>query len=130
MTPAAVVTAGGHANHGEEGGGGWLATSGAIILILVLVNALWPQPQPMGRGGIEMLDMPGVDRLELKVSGMRCNGCVESVTRALNECTGVDETSVDLAAGRADVRGSGFDRSSLAEAVRALGFEVEVVVAE
>ena len=53
-------------------------------------------------------------------------GCVESVTRAINECEGVEETLVDLAAGRARVRGSGFDRSALAEAVRSLGFEVEV----
>lgn len=131
MTPAAAPTAGGHEHHGEESGlGRWFGIGCAILLILLLVNAMWPQPQPMGRGDIEMLDTSNPDLLELTVAGMRCNGCVESVTRALNECVGVDETMVDLAAGRASVRGSGFDRSSIAEAVRALGFEVEVAPAE
>jgi copper chaperone CopZ len=84
----------------------------------------------MGRGDLKMKDFEDGNTIELTVTGMRCNGCVESVTRAINECEGVEETSVDLAAGRARVRGSGFDRSSLAEAVRSLGFEVEVIPAE
>ena len=61
---------------------------------------------------------------------MRCNGCVESVRRALNETHGVEDATVDLAAGRASVRGSGFDRSLLAEKVRGLGFEVDIVTAD
>jgi copper chaperone CopZ len=77
-----------------------------------------------------MKTLPDVDQLELTVSGMRCNGCVESVTRALNECEGVEDTTVDLAAGRASVRGSGFDRSVLADKIRALGFEVETAATE
>ena len=100
----------------------------AIALILILVNALWPKPRPFPK---EFQTMDGTDRdaeerVELSVTGMRCNGCVESVTRALNECEGVDDASVDLAGGRAVVRGSGFDRSAIAAAVRSLGFEVEV----
>ena len=77
-----------------------------------------------------MITTPNVDVLELSVAGMRCNGCVESVTRALNESGGVENAIVDLAAGRASVRGSGFDRSRLAEKIRGLGFEVEIVTAE
>jgi uncharacterized membrane protein YraQ (UPF0718 family)/copper chaperone CopZ len=127
MVPENVVDAGGHEHHGESGEGGeWFGRACAIILILLLANALWPQPQPMGRGDLKMKNFEDDDTIELAVAGMRCNGCVESVTRAISECEGVEETSVDLAAGRARVRGSGFDRSALAEAVRSLGFEVEV----
>jgi len=77
-----------------------------------------------------MKTKPDMDTVELAVTGMRCNGCVESVTRALKECEGVEDATVDLAAGRASVSGSSFDRSVLAEKIRALGFEVEFVPAD
>lgn len=131
MVPAVVTGAPAHEHHGDEGGyGGWFGRACAVLLILLLVNALWPQPQPMGRGDVKMITMPNVDSLELAVTGMRCNGCVESVTRALNECQGVEEATVDLAAGRASVRGTGFDHTVLAEKIRGLGFEVEIVPAK
>jgi copper chaperone CopZ len=84
----------------------------------------------MGRGDVKMITMPDVDVLELAVAGMRCNGCVQSVQRALDEAHGVEDATVDLAAGRASIRGSGFDRSMLAEMVRGLGFEVEIVTGD
>ena len=131
MVPAAVSGMDAHEHHGKDGGvGWWIQRASAVLLILLLVNALWPQPQPMGRGDLEMKTLPDTDTMELVVSGMRCNGCVESVTRALNECEGVEDTTVDLAAGRASVRGSGFDRSMLADKIRALGFEVETAATE
>lgn len=130
MVPAAVTDAGGHEHHGEEAGSGLVGTGSAILLILLLINAMWPQPQPMERGDLEMITMPNIDVLELAVVGMRCNGCVESIQRALNEAKGVDDAKVDLATGRASVRGSGLDRSMLAEKIRGLGFEVEVVTAD
>ena len=130
MVPAAASSAGAHDHHGEEAGSGLFGRGCAIMLILLLVNAMWPQPQPMGRGDVKMITMPNIDVLELAVTGMRCNGCVESVTRALNEAQGVEDATVDLAAGRASVRGSGFDRSMLAEKIRGLGFDVEIVAAD
>ncbi len=131
MVPAAVLGAEGHVHHDGEGGFGlWFGRGCAIFLLLLLVNAMWPEPQPMGRRDLEMKTESGVTTMEMEVTGMRCNGCVESVTRALSECTGVEEARVDLAAGRASVRGSGFDRSLLAEKIRALGFDVETVSAD
>ena len=130
MVPAVASPAGAHQHHGVEAGAGLLGRGSAILLILLLVNALWPQPQPMGRGGVKMITVQNVDVLELAVSGMRCNGCVESVQRTLNEAHGVEDATVDLAAGRASVRGSGFDRSMLAERIRSLGFEVDVVTVD
>lgn len=40
----------------------------------------------------------------LKVTGMTCGGCVNSITRALKAVAGVDEVKVDLAAGEASVQ--------------------------
>jgi len=131
MVPAVVSGSPAHDHHGDTGGVGlWFRRGCAVLLMLLLVNALWPQPQPMGRGDLEMKTMPGGETLELTVTGMRCNGCVESVTRALTECEGVEDATVDLTAGLASVRGIGFDRTVLADKVRALGFEVEVMPAK
>ncbi len=131
MVPAAVSEAAVHEHHGGETGFGlWFGRGCAVLLILLLINALWPQPQPMDRGDLKMITMPNAEVLELAVAGMRCNGCVESVQRALDESPGVDDAKVDLSTGRAKVRGSGFDRSLLAEKIRALGFDVDVVNAK
>jgi uncharacterized membrane protein YraQ (UPF0718 family)/copper chaperone CopZ len=116
----------GHEHHHEGGVVGlWFGRVCAIALILLLANALWPRPQSMPKGETEMDVQGEEERLELSVTGMRCNGCVDSVTRALNDCEGVSDATVDLAGGRALVRGVGFDRSTIAAAVRSLGFEVE-----
>jgi copper chaperone len=40
---------------------------------------------------------------ELKVSGMTCNGCVNTVRKALEGVPGVQSADVDLAAGKAQV---------------------------
>jgi len=130
MVPAAVSETLVHEHHPDGGVGLWFRRGCAVLLMLLLVNALWPQPQPMGRGDVGMKTTPNEETVELTVTGMRCNGCVESVTRALNECDGVEDATVDLAAGSASVRGVGFDRTVLAEKVKALGFEVEVASAK
>ena len=61
--------------------------------------------------------------LELKIDGMRCDGCVQSVQRALTEITGVTDAEVRLDEGRALIRGNGFSVQELIEAVASLGFE-------
>ena len=43
--------------------------------------------------------------IEMGVEGMHCNGCVESVTRALSEVEGVRDAEVRLEEGAATVRG-------------------------
>ena len=63
---------------------------------------------------------------ELKVSGMRCNGCVTSVQRALSEISGVTDAEVQLDEGRALIRGNGVSVQELIDAVTSLGFEAQV----
>jgi uncharacterized membrane protein YraQ (UPF0718 family)/copper chaperone CopZ len=132
MIPAAAATAG-HEHHMAEGGAAaWFGTACAILLVALLVNALWPVPQPFHKEVRRMGADPagGDDRLELTVTGMRCNGCVDSVTRALTEIDGVAGASVDLAGGRALVRGPRLDPAVLLAAVRALGFGAETLPVE
>ncbi|MEE4271877.1 MAG: SO_0444 family Cu/Zn efflux transporter [Thermoanaerobaculales bacterium] len=127
MVPAAGAMTG-HEHH--ESAGGWFGTACAVLLILVMANAMWPVPRPFPKEFQKVADDSKMSSFELSVNGMRCNGCVESVTRAVNDCDGVEETAVDLAGGRASVRGADVDPAAVAEAVRSLGFEVEVVSAD
>lgn len=62
----------------------------------------------------------------LKVTGMTCSGCVQSITRALKAVAGVDEVQVNLATGEASVQ---FDETlatsaQLLVAVSTAGFGV------
>jgi uncharacterized membrane protein YraQ (UPF0718 family)/copper chaperone CopZ len=133
MIPAALAHGEGHVHHEEATGlGWWIGRVSAVLLVMLLVNALWPRPEQMETSPAEgdLMATNDESSVELVVAGMRCNGCVESVTRALNECDGVSNASVDLSNGRALIRGVGFDRTALTAAIRALGFEVETAIAE
>ena len=124
LVPAASAMAveGAHAHH--EGGGAMSSfeTASAVALLLVLANAL--RPRRRSDAGAMATDV-GEQVLELKVSGMRCNGCVQSLQRALAELAGVTGAEVSLEEGQARVCGRGFSEEAVAEAVDSLGFTVE-----
>jgi len=124
LVPAAMSIAdqGAHAHH--EGGGPmpWFETVNALVLLLVLINALRPRRR---RDGDESMAGDDERALELKVDGMRCNGCVTSVQRALSEISGVTEAEVQLDEGRALIRGDGFSVQELIEAIQSLGFKAQ-----
>ena len=61
---------------------------------------------------------------ELAVEGMTCASCVGRVERALAAVPGVASAAVNLATGRATVRGTGVDRQALVRAVHKAGYEV------
>jgi len=124
MVPAADLAVAGHQHHGVESSPRWwLGQASAVLLIVLLVNALWPRPVTMAREEYDMATREK-ESVELQVKGMRCNGCVESVERALSEVDGVEKAVVDLASGQVTVLGLDVDRDALAAAVRAIGFEV------
>lgn len=62
----------------------------------------------------------------LKITGMNCQHCVSSATRALEAVPGVTGVQVDLASGLAQVEGSAAAVALLA-AVQAAGYGVELV---
>ena len=122
LVPAATSIAdqGAHAHH--EGGRtmSWFETASALILMAVLVNALRPRRRS---NGVEVMVKDEELLLELKIDGMRCNGCVTSVQRALSEISGVTDADVRLDEGRALIRGDGFSVQELIDAMASLGFD-------
>ena len=61
------------------------------------------------------------DRLELEVEGMHCASCVSRIEDAVRHVDGVTEASVNLATGRATVRGVDLDPRVLEDAVDRAG---------
>ena len=64
-------------------------------------------------------------KTKLKVTGMSCENCVQSVTKTLRDVEGVHDAKVDLASGIADVD---FDETktdveALCAAVADIGFD-------
>jgi copper chaperone len=67
-----------------------------------------------------------MDKITIKVEGMTCGGCVNSIQRALGEHDGIGNTAADLDAGTVDVE---FDskviqRSAIERAIESAGFDV------
>ena len=61
----------------------------------------------------------------LQVTGMTCNHCVTSVTKALQKMPGIESAQVDLAKGEAVVRGNA-QAEAMVAAVKAAGYGAEV----
>ncbi len=114
-----------HSVHDHGAGSGWgLEDVWAALLVIVLVGALWP------RRTTTVNDGPSEDRdagkpIELEISGMQCNGCVQSIERGLREIPGVEGVAIDLSSGTAVVIGSGLDAERLRGEVRSLGFDCQ-----
>lgn len=126
VLPASAIVSGagevaGHVHPAAEGIP-WHHHVAAIALLVVLAAALWPR-----RGAADeptATEAALAEQRELQIAGMHCNGCVQSITRALSECPGVASVQVDLDAGTARVTGTGLDPGCLTQAVTGLGFEV------
>lgn len=113
------------------GAGGWFSNASAVILMAVLAFSCLPWFRRLvgGKEADSGMDTSGASapggRHELRVTGMKCSHCAESVKRALTGCAGVRSAEVDAASGRAVVVGDPVDRDRLVAEVRKLGFGVE-----
>jgi len=110
-------------------GVGWTDHLWAVLLVLVMAWACRPgrrTDQCCGADGCsDSSDQGSLERMDLDVTGMHCSHCTSSVERALRELAGVEDVTVDLAAGRATVQGRGLDADTLVAAVGSLGFQAD-----
>lgn len=65
-----------------------------------------------------------METITLKIKGMSCSHCADSVSRALKGCPGVETVQVDLKGGKAVVSGEGFDLERLRESVEKSGYNI------
>jgi copper chaperone CopZ len=119
------TAAGGAAAHVHDHGKGvgwWVGQISAVALLLVMLNAL-RTPATASVGNVEDSVVKEPETVELEVTGMSCNHCVQSVTRALSGCAGVQQVEVELEPGSARITGDGLATDELLEAVDSLGFK-------
>jgi len=64
--------------------------------------------------------------MKIKIKGMRCQHCVASVTKALNDLAGVKKVEVDLDTNSAEIEADReIPAAEISAAISAIGFEVE-----
>ena len=66
-----------------------------------------------------------MSELTFTVGGMKCGGCVDSVSRAISGVAGVADVQVDLESASARVTGD-FDPRAVADAATAAGYPAAV----
>lgn len=59
----------------------------------------------------------------IKISGMSCQHCVGSVTKALQGLSGLKQVTVNLEAGEASFENNGVEREKIRAAIRQIGFD-------
>ncbi len=109
--------------HDHEMEIGWFSHASALVLLAVLANSLIPRRQILEEAPTTA---PATESLTLRVSGMTCSHCSNTVERGLKEASGVSSARVDLDSGRAVVTGARLDGEALCRIVRGLGYEAEV----
>jgi uncharacterized membrane protein YraQ (UPF0718 family)/copper chaperone CopZ len=95
----------------------WFSQASAVVLVVVLINALWPRSRKQMTTTQE-----SKGNLTLRVEGMSCSHCVSSVKRALESQAGVASADVSLEEKQAIVAGAGYDLDKLIAAVEELGY--------
>jgi len=110
--------------------GGWFANMSAVALIAMLFYSYWSRPKAAVEDGHVEHAETDEQRLVLLVGGMNCSHCSDSVRRGLASVAGVRSADVNLASGRAVVRGSGLRLEELVTQIVALGYSAEPAAAD
>lgn len=110
LEPLAKISA-----HTHGGGISYFRIGCTVVLSLLLLNAL--RLYLLGK-------KHSVGEMEVEISGLRCNKCKANAEKAIAAVPGVESVEIDLALGKAFIKGTP-DKSEVARAVTALGFEVK-----
>ncbi|HDP35561.1 MAG TPA: permease [Candidatus Hydrogenedentes bacterium] len=116
------------AHHAEAHASGWVGNASAVALLIILLASLLEKRPAVVKG--ETAGKEGVsamtDRIIIRISGMTCSHCVNTIARALRQTSGVREATVDLDSGQAVVSGEDLDTQTLLHAIRDLGYEASL----
>jgi hypothetical protein len=109
--------------HAADGYGSFFLT---IFFLLILINAyVYKLKEGITEiGGSENDFDDSKDRLSIRVDGMTCSHCKESVESAVYSCKGVENASVNLLTGEVIVLGSGLNESAIRDKIKNKGFSL------
>jgi len=103
----------------------WLGIGSAIILVTLIINGYMikfsgnKREKPSGKTSG---NMPGI--VTLKVKGMTCNHCKQSVENAAISIEGVESATVDLANGKLAISGKDYDIQRIRYNIESAGYKI------
>ena len=92
----------------------------AVVLLGILIRAV-VRPYFLRRA---KKGKTSAETMILRIGGMTCSHCAESIRWALLGLAGVEDVEVDLAGGEATISGDGFDIPAMRKAIEELGYSV------
>ena len=105
---------------------GYLKYIFLFIFIVIIINAyfsrVWISNQDNAFIGSNLGD--GKDHISLKVDGMTCSHCKESVKSIANKFDEIEEVIVDLASGEVTFIGINMNESMIKDRITSIGFKV------
>ena len=63
-----------------------------------------------------------METLEIKVTNVKCNGCVATIKNGLVGMGGISEVSVDIGSGAVTINGTGLDHRQISQKLTELGY--------
>ncbi|MBR0191762.1 MAG: permease [Thermoguttaceae bacterium] len=111
---------GGH----EDGVWAWVKILSAVLLVGLLVNSLILERFRNRKENEEMKENETGNSRTYQVTGMTCSHCRNFVEKSIRAVPGVEDVTVDLATGRAEVFGPA-DPEEVKKTVEEAGFEIE-----
>lgn len=108
---------------------GALGNASAVALLIVLVASLFEKRAAVltdtaSAAGEE--PHSAEHSVTIRIAGMTCSHCVNTIARALRQAAGVNAAAVDLGTGKAVVTGENFDAQALLRIVRELGYDASL----
>ena len=116
------------AHHAEAHVSGWVGNASAVALLIILLASLFEKRSVSVKGETTSSESISAmsSRITMRISGMTCSHCVNTVARVLRQMSGVREATVDLDSGQALVSGEDLDTQALIRAIRDLGYEASL----
>lgn len=115
----------------HEGGHapGALGNASAVALLIILLASLVQKRAAVVTDAVSAAgaETPSAERrVTIRIAGMTCSHCVNTIARTLRQAAGVREATVDLGVGQAVVTGESFDVQALLQVIRELGYDASL----
>jgi copper chaperone CopZ len=98
----------------------WFRSFCSVVFLAVLVFAYYHKPEIP-----ELETTENNEKLKLKVTGMDCAHCSDSVRKVLMSLPGVEDASVDHTSGNVVIVGKNFNLDAIKKSIADLGYKVE-----
>jgi len=111
----------------------WVKTASGVTLILLIANGyiqklISRKKQLIKPQNINKPNQSKMPYITIKIEGMTCNHCKESVENNLNSIYGIEQVNVDLANSRAAINGEDIDLEQIKSCINSLGYKYKGVI--